>query len=37
MVVRLRGTRVPPLGLTAPIYLIWAAVSALVAWLVLGG
>jgi len=37
MVVRLRGKRLPPLWLTGPIYLAWAAVSALVAWLVLGG
>ena len=37
MVVRLRGKRLPPLSMIAPMYLIWAAVSALVAWLVLGG
>jgi fumarate reductase subunit C len=37
MVVRLHGKRLPSLWLIGPIYLAWAAVSALVAWLVLGG
>ena len=36
MVVRLRGKRVPSAWITGSNYLAWAAVSALVAWLVLG-
>jgi fumarate reductase subunit C len=37
MVVRLRGRRLPPLWIAASNYLAWALVSAIVAWLVLGG
>ena len=37
MVVRLRGKRLPPLWLVGPLYVVWVAVTALVAWLVLGG
>jgi fumarate reductase subunit C len=37
MVVRLRGKRVPSAWIAGSNYLAWAAVSALVAWLVLGG
>ena len=37
MVVRLRGKRVPDLMIAAPNYAAWLIVSALVAWLVLGG
>lgn len=37
MVVRLRGKRVPPAWIAGSNYLAWAAVSALVTWLVLGG
>lgn len=36
-VVRLRGRRVPQVWILVPIYLGWAAVSALVLWLVAGG
>lgn len=36
-VVRLRGKRVPSAWIAGFNYLAWAAVSALVAWLVLGG
>jgi fumarate reductase subunit C len=36
MVVRLRGKRVPSAWIAGSNYLAWAAVSALVAWLVLG-
>jgi fumarate reductase subunit C len=36
MVVRLRGRRVPALGVTAPMYVAWLAVSAFLAWLVIG-
>jgi succinate dehydrogenase subunit C len=37
MVVRLRGKRVPDLMIAAPNYAAWLMVSALVAWLLLGG
>jgi fumarate reductase subunit C len=37
MVVRLRGKRVPSAWIAGSNYLAWAAVSALVTWLVLGG
>ena len=37
MVVRLRGKRVPATQIAASNYLAWALVSALVAWLLLGG
>jgi fumarate reductase subunit C len=37
MVVRLRGKRVPSAWIAGSNYLAWAAVSALVAWRVLGG
>ena len=37
MAVRLRGKRVPDLVITTPNYAAWLMVSALVAWLVLGG
>jgi len=37
MVVRLRGKRVPPVWIAGSNYLAWALVSALVAWLLLGG
>jgi succinate dehydrogenase subunit C len=37
LVVRVRGKRVPGALITASNYLAWAAASALVAWLVLGG
>jgi fumarate reductase subunit C len=37
MPVRLRGKRVSTIWVVGPIYLSWAAVSALVGWLVLGG
>jgi fumarate reductase subunit C len=36
IVVRLRGKRVPSAWIAGSNYLAWAAVSALVAWLVLG-
>jgi fumarate reductase subunit C len=36
MVLRVRGRRVPALGLTAPLYLAWLVVSAFLAWLVIG-
>jgi len=36
MIVRLRGRRLPPRAVTASIYLVWAFVSAFVAWLVVG-
>jgi fumarate reductase subunit C len=35
--VRLRGTRVPGMWVAASNYAAWAVVSALVAWLLLGG
>ena len=37
MVVRLRGQRVPGTWIAASNYAAWALVSALVAWLLLGG
>jgi fumarate reductase subunit C len=37
MVVRLRGRRVPGARITAANYAAWALVSALAAWLILGG
>lgn len=37
IVVRLRGKRVPSAWIAGSSYLAWAAVSALVTWLVLGG
>jgi fumarate reductase subunit C len=37
MAVRLRGTRVPGTWVAASNYAAWAVVSALVAWLLLGG
>jgi fumarate reductase subunit C len=37
MVVRLRGQRVPGTWIAGSNYLAWALVSALVAWLILGG
>jgi fumarate reductase subunit C len=37
MVVRLRGQRVPGSWIAGSNYLAWALVSALVAWLILGG
>jgi fumarate reductase subunit C len=37
MVVRLRGQRVPSLWIAAPNYIAWALISALVAWIILGG
>jgi fumarate reductase subunit C len=37
LAVRLRGKRVPGALITASNYLAWAAASALVVWLVLGG
>ncbi|MBI1902834.1 MAG: fumarate reductase subunit C [Planctomycetia bacterium] len=37
MVVRLRGRRVPALWIAGSNYAAWALVSALVAWLILGG
>jgi fumarate reductase subunit C len=36
MVVKLRGRRVPPRLLAGSIYLVWIAVSAVLAWLVVG-
>jgi fumarate reductase subunit C len=37
MVVRLRGRRVPPAALLAGVYTGWLVVTALLAWLVVGG
>ena len=37
MVVRLRGQRVPATWIAVSNYLAWALVSALAAWLILGG
>jgi fumarate reductase subunit C len=37
MVVKMGGQRVPPVAIIAGNYAMWAAVSALVAWLVLRG
>jgi fumarate reductase subunit C len=37
MVVRLRGQRVPGTWIAASNYAAWALVSALVAWIILGG
>jgi fumarate reductase subunit C len=37
MVVRLRGRRLPPWWIAGSNYLAWALVSAVIAWLVLGG
>jgi fumarate reductase subunit C len=37
LVVRLRGQRVPGSAIAAGNYLAWALLSALLAWLVLGG
>ena len=37
LVVRLRGQRVPGLWIAASNYLAWALMSALVAWVLLGG
>ncbi len=34
--VRLRGKRVPPTWIAVPNYVAWAAVSALIVWLMLG-
>jgi fumarate reductase subunit C len=36
MVVRLRGQRVPPVWIVASNYGLWALVSAVVAWIILG-
>lgn len=36
VVLRVRGRRVPAAGVAAPLYLAWLALSALVAWIVLG-
>ena len=37
MVVRVRGKRLPGVWLVASNYAAWALVSALVAWIILGG
>jgi fumarate reductase subunit C len=37
MVVHLRGERVPATWITGSNYAAWALVSALTAWIVLGG
>jgi fumarate reductase subunit C len=37
MVVRMGGKRVPNLLIAAPNYVAWLAVSAVLAWLILGG
>ena len=36
VVLRIRGKRLPPLAVALPNYLIWVAVSAAVAWILLG-
>jgi succinate dehydrogenase subunit C len=36
VVVRVRGRRVPDVGIAAPLYLAWLVLSALVVWIVLG-
>jgi fumarate reductase subunit C len=37
MVVRVGGRRVPPAGIVGANYAAWAMISAILAWLVLGG
>ncbi len=37
MAVRLRGKRLPDLAISGPNYVAWIGVSAVVAWIVLGG
>jgi succinate dehydrogenase subunit C len=36
VVLRVRGRRVPDVGIAAPLYLAWLVLSALVVWIVLG-
>jgi fumarate reductase subunit C len=37
MAVRLRGKRLPDLAISLPNYAAWAVLSAVIAWIVLGG
>lgn len=37
IVLRLRGWRVPPIWIVAPMYLLWVVISTVAAWVVIGG